>query len=74
MVCLVFDSDTKQTKDYFYILENVGFTSIHLTDILPCSLEILRSQLSQTFTYNLYFNSGASMLMKCTVELLEPCQ
>jgi hypothetical protein len=64
---------TKETF-FFIIIENIGYTSIHLVDILPCPLETFLSQSSHTFTQTIYLNNGASVAMRCLVELLPPYQ
>jgi len=61
-------------KAYFLILENIGFTSVHLLDILPCSLDTFLSQSSHTFTQTLYLNNGSSLIIKFDVQLTLPYQ
>ncbi|CAF5114897.1 unnamed protein product, partial [Rotaria sp. Silwood1] len=47
-------------NEFFSPNENIGYTSIHLIDILPCSLDIFLTQPSQSFTQTIYLNNGAS--------------
>ncbi|CAF4867511.1 unnamed protein product, partial [Rotaria sp. Silwood1] len=47
-------------NEFFSPNENIGYTSIHLIDILPCSLDIFLTQPSQPFTQTIYLNNGAS--------------
>ncbi len=61
-------------KNYFHFLENIGYTTIYLTDLLPSSLDPFRTQPSHTFIQTIYLNNGASIVVKCTVEFLSPCQ
>lgn len=51
-------------------IENLGSTTVHLTDILPCSLQQFLTQPSQPFTQRIYLNNGSSITLKCTVQLL----
>ncbi|CAF0939796.1 unnamed protein product [Adineta ricciae] len=57
-------------NEFFSPNENLGSTSIHLGDILPCPLDKFLTQPSLPFTQKLYLNNGASLVIKCTVQLL----
>ncbi|CAF1502008.1 unnamed protein product, partial [Rotaria sp. Silwood1] len=57
-------------NEFFSLNENIGYTSIHLIDILPCSLDIFLTQPLQPFTQTIYLNNGASVIMKCTIQFL----
>ncbi|CAF5146092.1 unnamed protein product, partial [Rotaria sp. Silwood1] len=57
-------------NEFFSPNENIGYTSIHLIDILPCSLDIFLTQPLQPFTQTIYLNNGASIIMKCTIQFL----
>lgn len=64
----------KKKTMLFFILENIGSTSIRLLDILPCSLDIFLTQPSHAFTQTIYLNNGSSLVIKCAVQLLLPYQ
>ncbi|CAF1543692.1 unnamed protein product, partial [Rotaria sp. Silwood1] len=57
-------------NEFFSPNENIGYTSIHLIDILPCSLDIFLTPPLQPFTQTIYLNNGASIIMKCTIQFL----
>ncbi|UJR22027.1 hypothetical protein I4U23_025094 [Adineta vaga] len=57
-------------NEFFSPNENLGSTSINLIDILPCSLDKFLTQPSLPFTQQVYLNNGASLVIKCTVQLL----
>ncbi|CAF2190332.1 unnamed protein product [Rotaria magnacalcarata] len=52
--------------------ENIGYTSMHLIDILPYAFDTFLSQSSSSHTsiQTIYLNNGASMVMKCAIEFL----
>jgi hypothetical protein len=55
---------------FFTYLENLGHTSVHLVDILPCSLDTFLNQPSLPFTQKIYLNNGSSVVIKCVVQHL----
>jgi hypothetical protein len=61
-------------KNNLFILENIAYMSMRLTDILPCSLDKFRRQPLHTFTQTIYLNNGASLIMKYAVEFLSACE
>jgi hypothetical protein len=59
-----------QIEYFFSYLENLGYTSMHLVDILPCPLETFLLQPSLPFTQKIYLNNGSSVVIKFVVQLL----
>ncbi|CAF0815781.1 unnamed protein product [Rotaria sordida] len=57
-------------NEFFSPNENIGHASIHVKDILPCSLDSFLTQPSQSFTQTIYLNTGASVVMNCTIQYL----
>ncbi|CAF1464097.1 unnamed protein product [Adineta steineri] len=55
---------------YFSPDENIGFTSMHLIDILPCSLDTFLAQPPAAFTQTIYLNNGSSLTLKCLIQFL----
>ncbi|CAF3438151.1 unnamed protein product [Rotaria socialis] len=57
-------------NEYFSPNESLGYTSVHLVDILPCPLDKFITQPSLPFTQKLYLNSGSSIVIKFVVQIL----
>jgi len=73
MVCFIFLRFIIKEKKivlFSFDLENLGSTSVHLVDILPCSLDTFVNQPSLPFTQRIYLNNGSSVVIKCVVQHL----
>ncbi|CAF4225977.1 unnamed protein product [Rotaria sp. Silwood2] len=57
-------------NEYFSPNENLGYTSVHLVDILPCPLDTFLTKPSLPFTQKVYLNNGSSVIIKCVVQIL----
>ncbi|CAF3292996.1 unnamed protein product, partial [Rotaria sp. Silwood2] len=55
---------------YFSPNENLGYISVHLVDILLCSLDTFLTKPSLPFTQKVYLNNESSVIIKCVVQLL----
>jgi len=55
---------------FFSPNENLGHTSVQLSDILPCPFETYREQSFFPFTQQIYLNNGTSIVVKCTLNML----
>ncbi|CAF3803002.1 unnamed protein product, partial [Rotaria sp. Silwood1] len=57
-------------NEYFSPNESLGYTSVHLIDILPCPLDTFLTKPSLPFTQKVYLNNGSSVIIKCVVQIL----
>ena len=51
-------------------IENLGYISVQLPDLLPCPLETYMEQSCFPFTQRIFLNNGASIIVKCALQLL----
>ena len=51
-------------------LENLGYTSVHLVDILPFPFDKFLTQPSLPFTEKNDLNNGSSVVIKCVVQII----
>jgi hypothetical protein len=61
-------------KHHFLLLENIGYATIQLIDLLPCPLDTFLTQPSRTFTQTIHLNNGASVVLQCTVQFSSSSQ